>query len=124
MLTKIETEKAPAALGPYSQAIDTGNLLFISGQLGIDPASGELPESFDAQAKNVMSNLKAILEKAGYGFDQVVKATIYLADMADFAKTNEIYGAYFTQHKPARACIQVAALPKNGKIEIELIAAK
>jgi len=124
MLTKIETDLAPAVLGPYSQAIDTGNLLFVSGQIGIDPKTGELPESFDVQAKNAMNNCKAILEKAGYGFDRVVKATIYLINMSDFAMINEIYGSYFTQHKPARACIEVAALPKGGKVEIELIAAK
>ncbi|GHV85418.1 reactive intermediate/imine deaminase [Spirochaetia bacterium] len=124
MLTKIETSNAPGAIGPYSQAIDTGNMLFISGQLGINPATGELPEGFEEQAKNVMTNLKAILEEAGYGFDRVVKATIFLEDLANFTKTNEIYGASFPTHKPARSCIQVAALPRGGKIEIELIAVK
>ena len=123
-LTKIETSQAPAAIGPYSQAIECGNLLFISGQLGIDIATGELPESFEAQAKNVMNNIRAILEKAGAGFDQVVKTTIFLTDLANFAQINEIYGACFPNHKPARSCIQVAALPKGGKVEIETIAAK
>ena len=124
MLTKIETPNAPAALGPYSQAIDMGNMLFLSGQLGIEPSSGELPESFEEQAKNVMNNIKAVLEKAGSGFDKVVKTTIFLTDMSDFAKINEIYGACFPDHKPARSCIQVAALPKGGKVEIEIIAVK
>ena len=124
MLKKTETTGAPAAIGPYSQAIDTGNMLFISGQLGIDPSSGEIPESFEDQAKNVMNNIKAILETAGFGFDNVVKTTIFLADMADFAKINEIYGACFPNHKPARSCIQAAALPKGGKVEIETIACR
>ena len=124
MLTKIETPHAPAAIGPYSQAIDTGNMLFLSGQLGIDPSTGEIPESFEDQAKNVMTNIKAVLEKAGSGFDKVVKSTIFLADMSDFAKINEIYGAYFPDHKPARSCIQAAALPKGGKVEIEIVAVK
>ena len=123
MVTKIETTLAPAALGPYSQAILSGNLLFISGQIGINPVSGELPESFEDQAKNVMNNIKAILEKAGSGFNQVIKATIFLTDLANFAKINEIYGGYFPNHKPARSCVEVSALPKGGKIEIELIAA-
>ena len=124
MLTKIETPHAPAALGPYSQAIDTGNLLFVSGQLGLDMSTGELPESFEEQAKNIMINIKAILEEAGSGFDKVAKSTIFLTDMSDFAKINEIYGARFPNHKPARSCIQVCALPKNAKVEIELIAIK
>ncbi|MCL1813154.1 MAG: RidA family protein [Treponema sp.] len=124
MKTKIETTHAPEALGPYSQAIDTGNMLFLSGQLGIDPSSGDLPESFEEQAKNVMNNLKAILEQAGSGFDKVVKATIFLTDLANFAKINEIYGACFPDTKPARSCIQVTALPRGGKVEIELIAVK
>ena len=124
MLAKIHTPLAPEALGPYSQAIDTGNMLFVSGQVGIDPSTGELPDSFEAQANNVMGNLKAILEKADFSFDQVAKATVFLTDMADFSKINEIYGSYFPRHKPARACVQVAALPKGGKVEIELIAVR
>ena len=124
MLTKIETTHAPAAIGPYSQAVDTGNMIFLSGQLGLDPSSGELPESFEEQAKNVMNNIKAILEASGSGFDKVVKTTIFLADLANFAKINEIYGACFPNHKPARSCVQAAALPKGGKVEIEVIAVK
>jgi len=124
MLTKIETPNAPAAIGPYSQAIDTGEMIFLSGQLGIDPSTGDLPDGFEEQAKNVMANIKAILEAAGSGFEKVVKATIFLADLANFAKINEIYGACFPDHKPARSCVQAAALPKGGKVEIEVIAAK
>jgi 2-iminobutanoate/2-iminopropanoate deaminase len=124
MLTKIETGNAPAAIGPYSQAIDIGNMIFLSGQLGLDPSSGELPESFEEQAANIMNNIKAILEASGSGFDKVVKTTIFLADLANFAKINEIYGACFPNHKPARSCVQVAALPKGGKVEIEVIAVK
>ena len=124
MLSKIETTHAPAAIGPYSQAIDTGNMIFLSGQLGLDPSSGELPEGFEDQAKNVMNNIKAILEASGSGFDKVVKTTIFLADLANFAKINEIYGACFPNHKPARSCVQAAALPKGGKVEIEVIAVK
>jgi 2-iminobutanoate/2-iminopropanoate deaminase len=124
MLKKIESSAAPAAIGPYSQAIDTGNMLFVSGQLGIDPKSGELPAGFEEQAKNVMSNLKAILAEASYGFENVVKTSIFLDDLANFAKINEIYGAAFPSLKPARSCFQVAALPKGGKVEIELIAVK
>jgi 2-iminobutanoate/2-iminopropanoate deaminase len=124
MFTKIETTGAPAAIGPYSQAIDTGNMLFVSGQLGIDPKTGELPASFEDQAYNVMSNLKAILSKAGYGFNRVVKTSVFLEDLSNFAKINEIYGACFPDPKPARSCVQAAALPRGGKVEIELIAVK
>jgi len=112
------------AARPYSNAVDTGNMLFISGQIGVDPATDKLPESFEAQAKNVMNNLKTVLEQAGYGFEHAVKATVFLDDMANFAKTNEIYTAFFPNDKPARSCIQVAALPLGAKIEIELIAVK
>ena len=122
MLIKNETPPASDVIAPYSEAIDTGNMLFISGQLGFDAASGELPECFETQAKNVMNKLKTILEKNGYSFEQVVKTTIFLNDMANYAKTNEIYSAFFPSRKPARSCVQVAALPLGGKIEIELIA--
>jgi 2-iminobutanoate/2-iminopropanoate deaminase len=120
----ISTDQAPAALGPYSQAIDTGRMLFVSGQLGIDPKTGEMPEDFDRQAKLAMQNLDAILTQAGYSFKDAVKTTILLDDLADFAVVNDIYGAYFTDHKPARACFQAAGIPKGGKVEIELIAVK
>ena len=124
MLTTVETSRAPKAIGPYSQAVDTGTMLFVSGQLGIDPATGELPGAFEDQARNVMNNLKAVLDEAGYGLDQVAKTTIFLDDLKNFAAINEIYGAFFPGHKPARSCVEAAALPRGGKIEIELIAVK
>ncbi|MDR1205145.1 MAG: RidA family protein [Peptococcaceae bacterium] len=124
MLKTVSTDQAPAAFGPYSQAIDTGNMLFVSGQLGIDPKTGEMPGDFDRQAKLVMQNLDAILTQAGYSFKDVVKTTIFLDDLANFAAVNDIYGTYFTEHKPARACFQVAGIPKGAKVEIEMIAVK
>jgi 2-iminobutanoate/2-iminopropanoate deaminase len=124
MLKTVMTDQAPSALGPYSQAIDTGNILFVSGQLGINPKTGELPESFEDQGKWVMENLKSVMAQAGYGFENVVKTTIFLDDLGYFSKINEIYGGYFTTHKPARSCFQVAAIPKGAKVEIELIAVK
>ncbi len=120
----ISSSKAPAALGPYSQAICVGTRLYISGQLGIDPGTGELPEGFSEQAHCSMKNLGHILAEAGFSFDDVVKTTIFLDDLANFSLLNEIYGAYFPGRKPARSCYQVAALPKGGKVEIELIAEK
>jgi 2-iminobutanoate/2-iminopropanoate deaminase len=124
MLKTISTDRAPAAFGPYSQAIDTGNMLFVSGQLGIDPKTGEMPEDFDRQAKLAMRSLEAILTQAGYSFKDVVKTTIFLDDLANFPAVNDIYGTYFTDHKPARACFQVAGIPKGAKVEIEMTAVK
>ena len=124
MIKKIETNNAPKAPEIYSQAIVAGNMVFLSGQLGIDPSTGKLPESFEDQAQNVMNNLKAILQEADSSFEQVVKVTIFLDNMANYAKMNEIYLSFFPDHKPARSCIQVAALPLGGKVEIELIAVK
>lgn len=120
----INTSLAPAAFGPYSQAIRIGSRLYISGQIGADPDSGLLPEDFSAQAHQVMKNLEAILTEAGFNFAGVVKSTIFLADLADFTMLNEIYGSYFSGRRPARSCIQVAGLPKGAKVEIELIAEK
>jgi len=120
----IFTENAPKAIGPYSQAIMYGNMLFISGQLGINPKTNELPEDVETQTKNAMNNLKAILEEAGMNFDDVVQTHIFLKDIKDFQKVNEIYSKYFASDYPARATMQVAALPKDGKVEIEMIACK
>ncbi len=122
MARVIATEKAPAAVGAYSQAIATGKLVFTSGQLGLDPATGELREGVDAQARQAMDNLGAVLAEAGAGYETVVKTVIYLADIADFAAVNEIYAGYFEQDPPARSCFQVAALPKGGLLEIECVA--
>ena len=123
MATVIATEKAPAAVGAYSQAIAEGNLVFTSGQFGLDPASGELLEGVAAQAKQAMDNLGAVLQAAGASYGTIVKTMIFLADIADFAVVNEIYAGYFEQDPPARSCVQVAALPKGAQVEIECIAA-
>jgi len=122
MKNVISTANAPAAIGPYSQAIDLGNLVITSGQLPIDPATGAFPEGIQAQTKQSLTNVKAIIEAAGLTMDSVVKTTVFLADMNDFAVFNEIYAQYFTSKYPARSCVQVAALPKGGLVEIEVIA--
>lgn len=121
-MRKIATDKAPAAIGPYSQGIITGNLLFASGQIAINPANGEI-EGTDivAQTEQVMKNIGALLEAAGTDYTRVVKTTCFLADMNDFATFNEIYGRYFTE-KPARSCVAVKTLPKNVLCEVEVIA--
>lgn len=123
MKTVISSKNAPAALGPYSQAIRAGNLLFLSGQLGLDPASGDFA-AMDAagQAKQALANLKAVLEAAGATAANVVKTTIFLVDMNDFGPVNEIYARVFGSEPPARSCFAVAALPKGGRVEIEAIA--
>lgn len=122
MLKKISTTKAPAAIGPYSQAIVCGNMLFTSGQIPIDPATGEISGSdITAQAEQVMQNLAAVLEEAGATFQTAVKTTCFLADMADFAAFNAVYAKYFTEN-PARSCVAVKTLPKNVLVEVEVIA--
>ena len=122
MLKKISTTKAPAAIGPYSQAIIADKMLYTSGQIALDPATGEVTGSIiEEQAERVMKNLAAILEEAGADFPQVVKTTCFLADMGDFAAFNEVYGKYFTE-KPARSCVAVKTLPKNVLCEVEVIA--
>ena len=123
MLKKISTDKAPAAIGPYSQGIIAGGLLFASGQIAINPATGEI-EGTDivAQAEQVMKNVGALLEEAGTSYANVVKTTCFLADMGDFATFNEVYARYFTE-KPARSCVAVKTLPKNVLCEVEVIAA-
>ena len=119
----VSSDKAPAALGPYSAGIKTGNMLFLSGQLGIDPATGKLPEGIEAQAAQSLANIEALLAVAGATFDNVVKTTVLLADIADFATVNEIYASKFSEPFPARSAFQVAALPAGGLVEIEVIAA-
>jgi len=120
----IHTADAPAAVGPYSQAIRTGNLLLTSGQLGLDPETGNLPEGVEAQAEQSLKNIGAILAKAGYAWTDIVKTTVFIRNMADFGKVNVIYAAFFGDHKPARSCVEVSALPKGGLVEIEAIASK
>ncbi len=121
-MQSIMTHRAPSAIGPYSQAIQKNGILFISGQLGIDPQTGNLAQGFEAQANLVFANIKAILDAAGMGFAHIVKCSVFLQDMNDFAALNEIYGRYFSAPYPAREAIQVARLPKDGLIEISVIA--
>ena len=121
----IATKQAPAAIGPYSQAIEVGNMLFASGQLGLDPETGDFAEGgVKAQAEQSFRNIKAILAEAGYTMENVVKTTVYLADMSDFAAVNEVYAAQFSGDYPARSAVAVKTLPKNGLVEIEVIAVK
>lgn len=118
----IATTKAPAALGPYSQAIRAGHLVFTAGQIGIDPVLGQLRSGIAAQTRQALANLQAVLEAAGSSLNQVVKTTIFLQDMADFATVNQIYGQAFAAAPPARSTMQVAALPLGALVEIEAIA--
>lgn len=119
----ISTVNAPAAIGPYSQAVKVGNLLFTSGQIPLDPQTGELVnDSIENASERVMQNLKAILEEAGTSFEKVVKTTVLLSDINDFGKVNEVYGKYFNSEQPARSCFQVGKLPKDALLEVEVIA--
>lgn len=121
----IATKNAPAAIGPYSQAVEVNNVLFVSGQLPVDPATGEFAsEDIKGQTAQVFKNLKAILTEAGYTIDQVVKTTVFLADMSLFAEMNAVYGEQFGETFPARSTIAVKGLPKNALVEIEAIASK
>ena len=120
----IATDKAPAAIGPYSQAIEIGNLVFTSGQIPVDPATGEIPEGVEAQAEQAFTNVRELLAAAGTSIDNVIKTTVFIKDMNDFGKINEIYAKYFTGSYPARSCVEVARLPKDVLIEIEAIAEK
>ncbi len=122
MAEKVYTQAAPAAIGPYSQAVKVGNLCFTSGQIPINPATGEIVgTNISEQAEQVCKNLGAVLEAAGTGFEKAVKTVCFLADMNDFAAFNEVYGKYFTE-KPARSCVAVKTLPKNVLCEVEVIA--
>ncbi|WP_299229456.1 RidA family protein [Sulfurihydrogenibium sp.] len=118
----IYTENAPKPIGPYSQAVKYENLIFLSGQIAIDSKTNELVGKDAAeQTKVIMENIKGILEEAGLNFNHVIKTTIYLKDLNDFAKVNEVYGQYFTEHKPARSTVEVSRLPKDALVEIEMI---
>lgn len=122
-MKEIKTLKAPAAIGPYSQAVRTGNLVFVSGQLPIDPATGAFPEGGVKElTRQSIMNIQSILKEEGLSLADVVKTTVFLADMADFAEMNEVYGQYFTKPFPARSAIAVKSLPKNARVEIECIA--
>ena len=120
----IHTDHAPAAIGPYAQAVRAGNLLITSGQLGLDPLTGMLPEGVEAQAKQSLENIGAILAEAGFARTDVMKTTVFIRNMDDFARVNGVYAAFFGEHNPARSCVEVSALPKNGLVEIEVIASK
>lgn len=123
-LKTILSDKAPAAIGPYSQAIQAGNLMFCSGMIPLDPASGEVvPGGIREQAEQVMKNISELLATAGVGFDDVAKSTIFLVDMNDFAVVNEVYGRFFPTHKPARSTVAVQGLPRGVLLEIEIIVA-
>lgn len=118
----ISSPKAPAAIGPYSQAVEANGLLFVSGQLPVNPTSGEMAEGIDAQTRQSLVNLAAILEEAGLSVSDVVKTTVLLSDIADFVAMNAVYAEYFPSGAPARACYQVSALPKGAMVEIEAVA--
>lgn len=124
MKQPISTTNAPGAIGPYSQAITTGNLLFISGQIPVNPADGSIPEGIKAQTAQSIANIKAILSEAGMSMDNVVKTTVFLADMSLFAEMNEVYAENFTAPYPARSAVAVRELPKQVLVEIETIASK
>ncbi len=124
MKQPISTDKAPGAIGPYSQAISVGNMLFISGQIPVNPATGEIPEGITAQTKQSIANIKAILNEAGMTMDNVVKTTVFLADMSLFGPMNEVYAENFTAPFPARSAVAVKELPKQVLVEIETIASK
>lgn len=120
----IATNDAPAAIGPYSQAVELNGTLFISGQIPVNPATGEMPQGIEAQTRQVLKNIGAILEADGLTYNDVVKTIVMIASMADFAAMNAVYAEFFTQDKPARVCFQAAALPKNALVEIEAVAGK
>lgn len=122
MIKSIYTDKAPKAVGPYSQAIEVGGLVFCAGQIGINPKTGELAVGIERQTNQVLKNLEAVLEEAGANKNSVVKTTIFLANMKDYGTVNELYGKFFAEHKPARSTVAVASLPKDALIEIEATA--
>lgn len=125
MQKKINTEKAPGAIGPYSQAVELEGLVYTSGQLGIDPATGELAQGVEAQTRMALENVKAILAEAGLEMTSIIKTLVFIKDMQDFSKVNTIYAEYINGPVlPARSCVEVAALPKGGLVEIEVIAKK
>jgi len=122
-MKQIKTEKAPAAIGPYSQGILSGSLLFTSGQIPLDPAAGILVSGgIQSETKQVLENLKAVLEAGGAGLKDVVKTTVYMADLSEFAQMNEVYGIYFSGEPPARSTVGVASLPRGARVEIEAVA--
>lgn len=125
MIKALHTKQAPAPVGPYSQAVQVGSFLFCSGQIALDPATSQVvAQDIESQTRQVLENLKAVLSAGDMSFKDVVKSTIFLTDIKEFAQFNKIYESYFLEHKPARSCVEVSALPKNVRVEIELIAFK
>ncbi len=120
----VQTENAPAAIGPYAQAWVAGDLLFTSGQLGLDPETGLLAETVEEQTEQSLKNIRAIAEAAGFRMNDIVRTTVFLRDMADFAAVNAVYEGFFGTHRPARSCVAVAGLPKGGRVEIEVTAVR
>lgn len=118
----ISTKNAPAAIGPYSQGVKLGDLIFTSGQIPLNPITGEMPESIEEQTKQALENVKAILDAKGLSMDNIIKTTVFMTDLNDFTKMNDIYATYFNGEKPARSAIEISKLPKGAKIEIEAIA--
>ena len=121
-MKEVKTNNAPAAIGPYSQAIISGNTVFASGQIPVNPSNGEIPECVEAQANQAFTNVKNLLEAAGTSIEKVIKTTVFIQNMDDFGKINEIYASYFTEPFPARSCVEVAKLPKGVLLEVEAIA--
>ena len=124
MKTVIKTDKAPAAIGPYSQAIEVNGMVYTSGQIPVNPQTGEIPEGCVAQAQQALENLSNLLQAAGTSMDNVIKTTVFIKDMNDFAKINEVYATFFTNDFPSRSCVEVARLPKDVLVEVEAIAIK
>lgn len=124
MKNVISTDKAPAAIGPYSQAIEVNGMVFTSGVIPVEPASGVIPEGVEAQATQAFTNLRNLIEESGASIEQVVKTTVFIKEMNDFGKINEIYATFFKEPFPARSCVEVARLPKDVLLEIEAIVAK
>ncbi len=123
-MRSISTDGAPSAIGPYSQAIECGDILFISGQIPVDPTTGTMPDTVSEQARRSLSNIRAIAEAAGYSMSDCVKLTIYLTDLSSFAEVNSVYAEFFEQPYPARSCIEVSAIPKGAMLEIDAILKK
>ncbi|MDA8354205.1 MAG: RidA family protein [Firmicutes bacterium] len=121
-MEKIQTDKAPQAIGPYSQAVRQGSILFTSGQIPLSPEGERVEGGIEEETRQVLNNVRAVLEAAGSSLDQVIKTTIFLTDMGDFQKVNEVYAEFFSQHQPARSCVGVAQLPKGVRVEIEAMA--
>jgi len=124
MKKTIATNGAPAAIGPYSQAVELNGTVYVSGQLPVNPSTGEMPQGIEAQTRRALENIGAILEAAGLTYNDVVKTTVLLANMSDFSAMNAVYSEFFTQDKPARVCFQAAALPKNALVEIDAVAGR